>query len=648
MSPPPKPSPCAVAAAALGLMALAIGLRLVALDADPPRDAGRDLALSIDGSWYTGAAEDWAAGRPPGTASGYDPPAFGICARAVFAVLGPGRWAANVLGVLFGLAALICCCAAAWRSRGAVNGLLALALLGLDYAFLVHSRTPSIYVGLAALAAAILLMESRSAAGRRRWRIPAVAAIAVAGIAGFKSIFVLCVLAWALAQPRRLWRRACGRRGLLAAAGGALMLAILCLAGQDWLFAQAQKLSSYFQADGGWTRLPLRVLTLEDRLGLLALSPALPLMALIGALRLPLVRMERCALWMVALHAALLAWLGYSPLRYFLPALPALAVLGARCLSALGRGESALPAGSPARLLLRVSASAYLFLQLGLVVLPAAAPARLAWAAVAAVPAAAALEWALGARAMVERTGLRRAAAAAAIALALAPGLARGGRALANGEGSIRLAGAELARIIDPSVHLTGPFAHVLSQESGHRRTYVPDLIFGAGRLERQLRLPGFTHLLLDASSQLEVVLEAFARDGVPLSLVHEFSIRGQAVQLLRLPWAAELAALSPFEHGIDALARGDLEAALARLRQAHAEEPESSAAAAALGAALLDAGAAAEGIRLLEEALDRNPYELRAERAMLEVERRRGDWRAVERRLMRLMELDARVAPRA
>jgi predicted short-subunit dehydrogenase-like oxidoreductase (DUF2520 family) len=32
----------------------------------------------------------------------------------------------------------------------------------------------------------------------------------------------------------------------------------------------------------------------------------------------------------------------------------------------------------------------------------------------------------------------------------------------------------------------------------------------------------------------------------------------------------------------------------------------------------------------------------------MLEVERRRGDWRAVERRLMRLMELDARVAPRA
>ncbi|MBI4585895.1 MAG: glycosyltransferase family 39 protein [Planctomycetes bacterium] len=648
------------------LLLLSLLARLASLESDAPLDAARDLSLTTDGSWYTGAALDWATGRE-GVGSGrgrfrgsgcsdYDPPAYGWLARGTFLIFGPARWTANLTGVLSALLAIGLTAAAARRAHGPEAGLAAGALLSLSYPFFIYSRAPGIYLPAAAVAAAALYLEARAEAGSKGrdlvFKFSAVL-LALAGAWAVKPILLLNGLAFLLCEGARWWRRGHPRRRLFLGAG-------LCIAGlgaaflwQSRFFApQAHKIEEYLEAGGGLARLPYRLLTLEIRLSFSALAPALAGLFVLGALFHPRRRLDEAALATAAVYLAVLALLGYSPIRYLLPAFPAMALVAGRAVQALflERPPAARQPLSPWKRWGRGTLLAYAALQALLAaggaidaaaLLPPGLDLRLAVYGAAAAAFGAAAEIALGKTVSIRTARWQPLAGGLLLAVLLLPELLRGGRALAQPENSIILAGEEVKKILSPSAHLTGPFAHVLTDEAPQRRTYLPLLHFGKGRLERELRRTGASHLAVDAGEDFRALIEIFKKNGVPLRLVHEFFLRRQKVHLYRLPWADEIAPASEFERGVEALQAGNLRAAERHLGEAVRLYPDSSAASSALGAVLLQAGRSAEAAPLLERALLLNPYEASALRTLIRILLERGDLPRARSLLEKLTALD-------
>ncbi len=628
------------AAIAAILIASAV-VRLKDLSADAPLDGARDLSLSTDGAWYSASALDRADGRGDTAAhpSGrpYERPIYSLLVSAAVRAVGRGIEAPALVAVFSSLVVLFLTAEAARRASSPAAGIVAAALLSLDFNFLVHSRSPNLYMTVAAIPAAIVwLLAPRRGSSQppSRLRVPFAWGAALAGALWLKDIVILLVpaLIWAALPPRSAWKLArrpavlAAEAAGLAAAGIGAAAAVFLVWKSGYLASHWHKLHEYATIGPGAASsesggILWRVLTLESRAGIFAMSPALAVLAAIGFLygevRSPI---EKLARGHAAVTFAALALLEYSPIRYLLPIYPACALLAS--LQAVDGLRGLLrPSQQPLwQRQLRVATAGYLFLQAGLALTGRPSLTIVTGLLCTGLSGAALIEWAI-ARGTPVRLSLGRAGTRCTAALGLClvlPGVFRGGVALAEPRHSLAHAGAEMEAVLSPHAHLTGLFAHALTYSSAHRRTYISRLEWGGGKLGRHLRREGFTHMAVDMPADAEQFFGAFRADGAALEPVWEFTIRGARVGLYRFPWAGELCPLSDFERGIAAWRTKDLAAAERELRRAFEGHPEAGTPASALGLVLRDAGRDAEAIPLLEEALRRNPDTLQAARALV------------------------------
>ncbi len=624
--------------AALAAVLIVSGaVRLKDLSADAPLDGSRDLSLSTDGAWYSARALDLAS-EPPQAAphpSGrpYDKPIYSWLVAAAVRAVGRGIEAPALVAVLSSLVAVLLTAEAARRAASPAAGIAAAALLSLDFFFLVHSRAPNLYMSVAMFSAAVLWLAAPAWGSGERPSRPGVLAawvVALAGALWLKEILILLVpaLLWAAPPPRSAWRAV--RRPpvlvLVAAVAAAAAVAVFMAYRSGCLAGQWHKLVEYVTIGPGEASpdrggVIWRLLTLESRAGIFAMSPALAILTAVRYLYAGAGSpVEKLARGHAAALVGVLALLEYSPIRYLLPIYPACAFL-ASLQAVEGLRGSFRPSLPPLwRRQIRAAFAGYLFLQAGLAVTGRPSVPVVAVLLFVGISAAAIVECVL-ARAMPARPACGRAAAWCTAGLAVClvlQGAFRGGVALAEPRRSLVHAAAETKAVLAPCAHLTGLFAHALTYSSEQRRTYIPRLEWGGGKLGRHLRREGFTHMAVDIPADAERFFGAFRADGAELDPVWEFTIRGARVGLYRFPWAGELCPPSDFERGIAAWRAKDLPAAEIHLNRALEVHPEAAAPACALGLVLRDAGREPGAARLLEEALRRNPDTLQAARALV------------------------------
>ncbi len=631
------------------LLAVSFSLRLINLDADAPLDASRDLSLTIDGSWYVGAEIDWASSRPIDETPGYDPPIHGVVARILFRVLGPSHQTANLIGVLFALVAIGLTAGAARRAYGDRVGIVAGLLLALSYPYFFHSRTGGVYVPLSVFAAGLLWLRVSSDGGRFSWRQLA-SGLILAGIAalGLKQLILLQAVALvASLEPLRAMRAARPWKAFVVtvAGGSAIGIVGLFLWRNGWLGAQIHKVTTYFLTGGGGLEdVPLRAIEAESRIGAFATEPILAVLGVLGMLYAPPGGARRFATWTVALSWGLLAVLGYSPLRYMLPAFPALAFLAGGAIAALVSERRARRTPYPrAMRCVRGLGIAYAIAQ----VFVAASGNLEAWEPGAIIAYGVAVGIALLFElVLVDHLpglprGARTALAGCCVVVAALVGLTRTGVGVAYADHSIERAGQAVREILHPAAHVTGPFAHVLTYESPHRRSFTPVLEYGGGKLGRVLREQRVTHIAVDVNESTVALLDAFRRDGAALTPVHELVLRGQRVMLYRFPWAKELVPLSDFEHGVDAMQAGNYKEARERFELAHVSHPGSTPIISALAHAVLELDEKDRALRLLTIAIELNPHEITAARTLVRLQLADGDLIRARAMLEHIVQLD-------
>jgi 4-amino-4-deoxy-L-arabinose transferase-like glycosyltransferase len=633
------------------LGAAAVG-RFLDLRADPPLDGARDLSLSTDGAWYAGAALERARGRSGGEGGPYDRPIFTALVSAATRVVGPSGLAAALVSAVAGLLTIALTASLARRLHGPEAGLLAGGLLAADYGFLIYSRAPNVYGPAALVAAGVLhALAPAEASGRPGWKRLALAwGLVLAGGLWLKSILFLLApaLLWAAPVPAK-GRRLLLKPAVLAAALALSALAIAAGLRTGWLAENYHKLSEYLstgpgESGAGSGGLFWRALTLELRSGVASASPAILALLFIHLLQGGRAgsAAERFAGRSLVVLTGLLALLQYSPLRYFIPLYPCLGLLGAGALRGLlaPAGEAALTppaveAVPSRRRTQRALLGAYLVLQCLLALSGEPTVAGLGGLVLVSLLVALGLVWA------PPLAGTLRWAALGLGAAAILAGAARGGVALAEPRYSLRHAAEEAESVLPPASYLTGPFAHVLTSEGPLRRKYIPRLLYGGGRLGRNLRAEGFTHLATDIPRDPAPFFAAFQADGAELEPVWELTVRGAKVGLYRFPWADESCERSTFERAMKALRAGRRAEAEAALRLALGERARFAAAAAVLGTVLLEDGREAEGVGLLEQALRWNPDELPAARALAALHLKRRDHAAARELFQKIAEAD-------
>ena len=651
----------------IGIFFLLLGslaIRMIDLDSDPPADADKDMSLTIDGSWYAGASIDWATDRSSEIGSSYDPPVFGAVARSVFYLLGPSRWSANFIGVIFGLVAVLFTVLAAKKLYGNATGLIAGAILSLSYPYFVYSRSPGIYVPLSAFTAMLLYLSALRENNQSKRQIifdVGCWGVVLIGIVGVKPIFLLNGIALVLTRgiPSCLKRRDSTHTTRIIALGVGIVTAglfIFLALNNNWFYAQYHKIMEYLQVGGGLSTIPGRWLIFEHRSGIFSLAPVIILLAAGGVLYLPTCRDERLAIWTLVVYTILLATLGYSPVRYFLPVFPALALLAARSLYWLldhqlpnsnwfiqMTTKLIRPPNKKFKLVrgFRLLLVSYLSLQIILGIMISTDDLTVLASVILAIAVGIILEMVLGSAEAPWKLKARNIFAFLILVLLIGGNFMRGGKAFATTNHSIPAAGDEVEIILHPAAHLTGPFAHVLTYETPNKRTYLPVFEFGDGKLRDELYNCGFTHFAVDVSNDNKTMLRAFQQDGVPLQLIHEFFIREQKVHLYRFPWADEIAPRTDFELGIQALQDGDLKQAREYLQKVHDDYPESTSVASVLAAVLLESGEMPKALPLLEYALECNPQEVSAMRTLIQIHLQRKDLFRARLLLEELIRLD-------
>ena len=538
--------------------AVAAALRLARLGADVPPGAEATNAPSLDAFWYLEAAASRADGVQLEPCVGYDLGPWVAVARVWFFLVGAGYEQACALGAVVGVASVLAVFALA-RPLGDRVALGAAAWLAVAYPFVQQGRTPLVYgpVALAMTLVGALYVRGTRVSSALAWCL----ALALPVFLKPHATALVCGLALAqvLRSPRhQRWR------GVAAVAVAALAVgAIVVVFDPHSVFSlNRMRLRSYAA--------PLETSTLIEhalRLAtpIAALSPALLAFAAIGVgfawndirgIRTLDARardaLALAAGWGVAFMLAAIP-MDYQPVRYYIPAFPAAAVLAGYAVARtfgwtpdvagedlrgpLGRSLTLVVAGPFGAVsgahVAQVVASLAKIGRLEVVHLAAAA-----FAGSFALVAACRLR-------LVPPRALTRLAALALLTLG-ALDVARDATALAWPVRTIEGSRRTVRSALGSGVVLAGPYASVLAIGTPleRRRARLSELETGAPGdvIARALRERGYTHFAVDYEQDFRSgFAQRMADAGFRLRLVAVLYLRLEPVHLYRFPWAEEI-----------------------------------------------------------------------------------------------------------
>ncbi|MCA8959957.1 MAG: tetratricopeptide repeat protein [Planctomycetes bacterium] len=583
-----------------GLLVLELWLVGGGVSSDPPVGFSQDHSFNIDGYWYLSDARSDVDGSGSDVVHSYHRPLIRWPAELFYRVGGVNHFSSRALNVLAAIATLALLASWLRRSYGSSVAWVATALLALDPAWIACARSTVVYPWVAFWVLAVIVVGSGR--GWVRWGIAATAT--VVGAFALKSMVAvaapaLLLDAWARARSAGGFRRPVHWVAL------GLVLAVAVVALGPWSIPTFWRRIGVYTFGAGfhpWTQL----LEYPERAGIFTTSPILLVLGFVGLVVATFVGVPRTGVGsieerrrnrLVLVTAwgliALFAFSRYTPLRYHLPILPLLAAAAAKPLFALfveGHWRGVRPRSLRGRAAMVGLAGVGLYAVAMLVSTMAAGP-RLG-ASVAIAVALATLVVGLGivlTRRSWSIPAPRPLAQWAIVGVVLMlPALPEVGRASAQGGDTFRRATAALRSVVLPSARIVGPYAHVITTETGNSARQMNSLKYGDGQLRRTVDALSATHLATYHPPSPDFVA-VFERDGAPLRLLERFQLRDRSVYLYR--FLDEPLPTSRFEEGVDALAVEDWKSAEVAFRDVLRSFPRSAPAWCKLGVALRHSG---------------------------------------------------------
>ncbi len=604
-------------------------------DSDPPIGFSQDHAFNTDGYWYQSDARAAVDGSDSTVVKSYDRPLITWPVRALFQIGGVNHSTARSLNVLASLVAIALLAFWIRRSYGTVPALVGALLLALDPAWIACCRSTVVYPWVACWLMLVLMVGVGG--GWRRWFI----GVGLTGFAMYavKSIVGVALAAFALDALVRLRRdgHLHSRRswlvlGTVVSVGGAAF-------GPLTIPTFWRRVVAYTFGDGftPWSQL----LEYESRSRLFSTSGILISLAFAGwivfrhRVVVPTdtsVRSSRAVARSV--HAViwssliLFAVSRYTPLRYHVPLLPLVAFAAATPIAMILAHVSSV--SLRCRALCRLSDSrvarwgeiaaflcigAYLTLMMARAASAAALPgvfgvAIIGCLFVIGIPVITLTRWVK--QAVPSPVGLVMSTliVATVVTVATLPFASQVDRALASEESSFSRTTEMLPSIILPSARVAGPYAHVITLETGHDARQMNSLRFGHGELQRRVEELGASHMAT-YHRPTERFRGIFERDGTPIDLIERFQLRDRSVYLYRFANSAQ--PRSVFEEGVAALGAEDLTTAEQKFRAVLSAFPKSAAAWCKLGVVFRGRKDFERARRCFDKSLELDPARIEA-----------------------------------
>ncbi|MEM7260634.1 MAG: tetratricopeptide repeat protein [Planctomycetota bacterium] len=622
------------------LFLLALGailiLELVLLSghptADPPVGFSRDHSFNIDGYWYLADARSAVDGSSSDVVHSYHRPWITAPAQWFYEIAGVQHFSSRLLNLFAALATVALLGFWMRRTHGPLVGILGALLLALDPAWLACARSSVVYPWVAFWLLAVVAIGFGG--GWKRWATGVGLMVLCAWTV--KSLVVLAAPAFlldaALRARREGWFRS--RQSVLLGVTG---VAVVGAALGPWTLPTFWRRVVDYMFGAGFE--PWKQwLEYEARSGLFSSSPTLVALAFGGLFIFsrtvattsdglqarPLrdsARAVHLTTWGVLF---LFAVSRYTPLRYHIPLYPFLVFAAGAPLAVWTGGWKVRP------LALRGWRHTLSSVALGggavaivgwLIAAARAAEVRgvlgmavVAVVLLAVVPAA----WFMRRRGLASddapRLALRPAAtfgvAGIALFAVIGPVTHRVADATTYADHSLVRASAQLSSVVVPAARLAGPYAHVLTTETGHAARQLNSLKFGHGELKRTVERLGCSHLAT-YHPPTPRLLEVFRRDGTPIEVVERFQLRDRSAYLYR--FTISEVPRSTFEEGVHAFQTGDAAQAEACFRVVLTHFPSSAPAWTKLGVVLARNGSIDEALACFERANELDPKRIEA-----------------------------------